>query len=139
MADSALKDPSAFPTGELIGEKLGKAAAAFGAVVDFLGKAHPGIAGDWKYYNDVKCWLYRAALKGKTVFWLSVEPGSFRTTFYLAASMDAAVMAGGLPEEAKEGFAASKGRKFRGLSLVLRSKKDLAAFKEALELKLGQP
>jgi hypothetical protein len=139
MGDSALTDPGAFPSEELIGEKLGRAKAAYAAVFGFLGSAFPEIRGEWKYYNDTKCWLLKAPLKGKTVFWLSVVPGFFRVTFYLGAAMDEAVRSSGLPEAAKEGFAASSGKKFRGLSLELKAKKDLAAFKEALGLKLASP
>jgi hypothetical protein len=139
MADSALTDPGAFPSEELIGEKLGRAEAAYKAVFGYLGAAYPEIRGEWKYYNDGKSWLLKAPLKGKTVFWLSVAPGFFRVTFYLGAGMEGSVMASGLPQAAKEGFAASSGKKFRGLSLELRAKKDLAAFKEALGLKLGSP
>jgi hypothetical protein len=137
MGDSALTDPKVFPTAEVLGEKLGRADAAYRAVFDFLGADFPDIAGEWKFYNDGKCWLQKVARKGKTVFWLSVSPGFFRTTFYLGADSEGLVKGSLLPEEAKAGFFASAGKKFRGLTLSMKAKKDLAAFKEALALKLS--
>jgi hypothetical protein len=137
MGDSALNDPKVFPSEDVLGEKLGRAAAAYRGVFDYLASDFPGIAGEWKFYNDGKCWLQKVSRKGKTAFWLSVSPGFFRTTFYLSAAMGDIVEGSDLPEDAKASFRASSGKKFRGITLALKAKKDLEAFKEALAIKLA--
>jgi hypothetical protein len=137
MDDSALTYPKVFPSEAVLDERLGRADAAYRAAFDFLGADFPDMAGEWKFYNDGKCWLQKVARKGKTVFWLSVSPGFFRTTFYLSAAAEGLVKGSLLPEGAKASFFASAGKKFRGLTLSLKAKKDLSAFKEALALKLS--
>ena len=37
---------------------------------------------EWRYYNDVKSWLGKAVHKKKTVFWLSIWDGYFKTSMY---------------------------------------------------------
>lgn len=37
---------------------------------------------EWRYYNDVKSWLGKATHKKKTVFWLSIWDGYFKTSMY---------------------------------------------------------
>jgi len=137
MGDSALTDPKVFPSEQVLGEKLGKAEAAYRAAFEYLGSRFPETIGEWKFYNDGKSWLQKVSRKGKTIFWLSVSPGSFRTTFYLNAAMGDIVEGSGLPEDAKAGFRASSGKKFRGLTVALKAQKDVAVFKEAMAIKLA--
>jgi len=37
---------------------------------------------EWRYYNDGKAWLCKVVFKKKTIFWLSVWDGFFKTGFY---------------------------------------------------------
>ena len=37
---------------------------------------------DWHYYKDSKAWLCKVAYKKKTIFWLSVHNGFFKTSFF---------------------------------------------------------
>lgn len=137
MGDSALTDPAVYPSEAVLEEHLGRAAAAYREAFGYLETDFPGIAGEWTYYRDVKCWLQKVSRKGKTVFWLSACAGCFRATFYLPAAMEGVVEGSGLPEDAKASFRASKGKKFRGASLRIATKKDIGAFKEALAIKLS--
>ena len=41
-----------------------------------------GLVPEWRYYNDGKVWLCKVVFKKKTVFWLSVWDGLFKTAFY---------------------------------------------------------
>jgi hypothetical protein len=41
-----------------------------------------GLAFEWRYYKDSKAWLCKVAHKKKTVFWLSVWDGFFKTSFF---------------------------------------------------------
>ena len=47
-----------------------------------LKKETPHLAYDWKYYKDSKAWLCKVSYKKKTVFWLSVWEGFFKTSFF---------------------------------------------------------
>lgn len=42
-----------------------------------------GLLMEWRFYNDGKAWLCKVSRKKKTVFWLSVWDGFFKTSFYL--------------------------------------------------------
>jgi hypothetical protein len=37
---------------------------------------------NWQYYKDSKAWLCKVAHKKKTVFWLSIWDGYFKTSFF---------------------------------------------------------
>ncbi len=133
-----LSDPAVFPSEEVLAGILGgRAKAALDALLEENRAAHPTFTSEWRYYNDGKRWLMKGQVKQKTVFWLSAATGSFRVTYYLGAGADAEVMAGDFSEEAKAGWKESTGKKFRGLTISVKSKKDLPACRAAADLKLS--
>jgi hypothetical protein len=136
MDTPVLGDPEVYPSDEVLGAKLGRSKAAFDALFEKIRAGLPDLEEGWKYYQDGKSWLLKVSRKKKTLFWLSVREGSFRTTFYLGAGAEAAVMGSGLPEEPKEQFRASAAKKFHGVTVEVKAKKDLAAFEELLGIKL---
>jgi hypothetical protein len=98
---------------------------------------HPDFEERWKYYNDGKSWLFNISRKKKTLGWFSVNEGSYRTTFYLSPNGGEALLGSDLPEELKEQYRAAKGKKFRGVTVTVKAKKDLAAYKELLAIKMA--
>lgn len=135
MATSILLDPDQYPSDEVLAARLGRAYPTYQGVLEAFRSACPQSTTEWRYYRDGKCWLMKASSKSKTVFWLSAGERFFTTTFYLHAGDEQALMSSGIPESAKQSLRASQGRKFRGARLELRSKKDLGAFRELLQLK----
>lgn len=87
------------PTEKDIVSVLGRTAGAWRALFDQLHAEHPDIAAVWNYYADGKSWLLKATRKSKTVFWLSVEKGAFRVSFYFPTRLLDAVLASGLSKE----------------------------------------
>ena len=82
METMTLKDPQILPTPEVLQNVLGTSYPVFDELIKTVAQSNYGIVGDWNYYNDGKAWLFKAAFKKKTVFWLSVWDGYFRTAFY---------------------------------------------------------
>jgi hypothetical protein len=133
-----LSDPSIFPSDEVLAGILGeRAEAALDAFLEENRASCPTFTSEWRFYNDGKRWLMKAQVKKKTVFWLSAGKKEFHATFYLAAAADRDVLAGDFSEESKAGWKASKGKKFRGLTIAVKSKRDLPACRSAEALKLS--
>ncbi|MCL2596948.1 MAG: DUF3788 domain-containing protein [Paludibacter sp.] len=74
-------DPSIFPSEEKLQNVLGKNYIIFAEMSKNLTENF-GLIFQWKYYNDSKAWLCKVSFKNKTVFWLSIWDGFFRTSFY---------------------------------------------------------
>ena len=68
---------------------------------------------------------------------LSVEEGYFRTTFYLNAAAGEALLGSSLPEELKEQYRESEGKKIRGVTLILKKKAAVELYKALLGNKLA--
>lgn len=82
METVLLKDPQVLPTPEVLSGALGSSYPAYEELVATAGSPSYAIDVNWNYYNDGKAWLCKMVHKKKTVFWLSVWEGFFRTTFY---------------------------------------------------------
>ncbi|HVN48004.1 MAG TPA: DUF3788 family protein [Bacteroidota bacterium] len=137
MENPALNDPEIFPTREVLFSHLGRAKASFVALVEYNHKNFPDFNERWKYYCDGKSWLMNVSRKKKTLFWLSVGNGFFRTGFYFHAAAEHDILNCGLPEEYKNKFMESAGKKFRGISVLIKTKKDIDLYKTLLSLKLS--
>ncbi len=89
-----LNEPEIFPTSEVLKETLKESYAVFEELSAVL--IEQGTALDWKYYNDGKAWLCKVSCKKKTVFWLSVWEGYFRTSFFFVERHLEGIMALGI-------------------------------------------
>ncbi len=136
MDEPVLSDPKVEPTDEVLAACLGRSKGVLDAALLHVQGRCPGAQAQWKYYRDGKSWLLSASWRKKTLFWLAAGHRRFRITFYLGPRAEADVLASAIPEEAKARYRESAGRKIRGVTLVLATKKDLAAFEELLELRL---
>ena len=137
LTKPVLHDASVMPDDEVLADVLGPAKAAFDQLHVRLTATCPAAVATWKYYRDGNAWLMSAAWKKKTLFWLSADRSSFRTTFYLPSSLEAELVNCDLPEAVKSSYAASAGKKIRGATAVIRTTADLAAFDTLLALKLS--
>jgi len=135
MDKPVLGDKNQFPTEEIIFSHLGKTKALWLSFFKYLHTNHPDLSQEWRYYNDGKSWLMKVTRKSKTIFWLSVIPAAFRTTFYLTEKAADVISGSSLPEELKEQFKTGSG-KLRGLTVVFRGKNDIENAKSLLTIKL---
>ncbi len=77
-----LRDPEVTPTEKLLQEVLGRSFGAYTELTSRYTENEYDLQPQWRYYNDGKAWLCKVAYKSKTVFWLSVWDGFFKTSFF---------------------------------------------------------
>ena len=133
-----LSDKSQFPTDEIIFSHIGRAKALWVSLFKFLADEHPDFTQEWRYYGDGKSWLMKVQHKKKTVFWLSILKGSFRTTFYIHEKAEKMVADSKIGQELKEQFRDGKNfGKIRGIRVMFKNKKDVESAKELIGMKLS--
>ena len=138
MDQPVLSDKTQFPTDEIIFSHLGKTKDIWISFFGYLYKNHPDITPEWRYYNDGKSWLMKNMLKKKNVFWLGIQKGTFRITFYFTDRAAKAIADSTIPAEMKKQFKDGKHYgKIRGLTVVFKYKKDIETAKALLAIKLS--
>jgi hypothetical protein len=132
MEPPVLTDPKLFPSDEVVFSHLGKTRSLWEAFFGSIHAEHPDFDTKWRYYNDGKSWLMNVSRKKKTVFWLTVIPGSFRITCYFTDKAAAAIQASPLSDELKAQFIGGKRYgKLGGITVTFKRKRDL---KDAMAL-----
>jgi hypothetical protein len=136
MDSPLLSDPDIYPSPEIIFSHLGAARPLWEALFNYLAREQPEMSSEWRYYRDGKSWLLKATLRKKTIFWLSLLPGGFRTTFYFGDKAEGAIAESALSEEMKREFMGGKhyGR-IRGLTVNYLEMADVNAAKVLIEIK----
>ena len=138
MDQLVLSDKTQFPTEEIIFSHLGKAKNIWVSFFEYLQENYPDILSEWRYYNDGKSWLMKNTRKKKTVFWLSIQEGTFRITFYFTDRAETAIAGSTIPAEMKKQFKEGKQYgKIRGLTVFFKFKKDIETAKTLLMIKLN--
>jgi len=87
-----------FPTNEVLKEALKESYTVFEELSAIFTNER-GLVSDWRYYKDSKAWLCKVSNKNKTVFWLSVWDGYFRTSFFFMERQLEGIIALGIREE----------------------------------------
>ena len=82
MEKMLLKDPGIFPSKEVLKNVLGDIYSVLEELETQLTQDEFALTFDWNYYNDGKAWLCKVCHKKKTVFWLSIWEGHFKTSFF---------------------------------------------------------
>jgi hypothetical protein len=137
MEPPILTDKNQFPTEEIIYSHIGKTEPLWNSVFNFIHTNHPDISEEWRYYNDGKSWLLKVTRKSKTVFWLSIIKGSFRTTFYFTDKAEDAISASSISGKLKKQFSdAKRFGKIRSITIVFKNKKDIEDAKKLIALKI---
>lgn len=138
MDTPILSDKSQFPTDKVVYLHIGKTKTLWDLLFQYIAGEHPDFTREWRYYNDGKSWLMKVQHKKKTVFWLSVIKGSFRTTFYIHEKAEKIIAASTIPQKLKDQFRAGKNfGKIRGITVVYKNKRDLEDAKELIGIKIG--
>lgn len=136
MEKPCLKNPDEFPDDEVLSKTLGTAQDIWINFLNFLKDNHPQFEGRWRYYNDGKNWLYKIIKKKKTICWVSVYPGKFKTTFYFPDRAEDLICSSDLDPEYVDKFVNGKRYgKTRGLSIDIQTLTDLENTKKLIEIK----
>ncbi len=105
MEKPLLNDPDIFPTPEVLAQILGKNYAILEELIGAMTADGLGLTVEWRFYKDGKAWLGKACYKKKTIFWLSVWDGFFKTGFYFTEKAKPGVLELPIDETLKSEFA----------------------------------
>jgi hypothetical protein len=108
METIQLKDPQVITSPEVLSPVLGDTYPVFEELMQTITSPDFGFNGEWNYYNDGKAWLFKAQFKKKTVFWLSVWEGYFKTAFYFTEKNCQGIFELEIDENIKKEFVANK-------------------------------
>ncbi len=137
MEAPVLSNKVQFPTEEIIFSHIGKSKRLWELLFEFIHKNQPDFLEEWKFYNDGKSWLLKVTRKKKTILWLSIIRGTFRTTYYFTDKADGTIYKSHISEELKKQFKNKKGNKLKGITIVFKTKKDVEYARELLTIKLN--
>ena len=104
MEKQLLREQDIFPTKEVLENLLGDVYNVLEALETQLTQDEFGLTFDWNYYMDGKSWLCKVCHKKKTVFWLSIWEGFFKTTFFFLERHLEGIAALDIPEQIKDDF-----------------------------------
>ena len=137
MDKNVLTDKNQFPTPEMIFTHIGKSKKYWETLFDHLRTNHPDFNEQWRYYIDGKSWLLKVTRKSKTIFWLSVLPEAFRITFYFGDRAEPLISDSPISEKFKREF--KEGKKYgkiRGITIIVKSEKDIDNIISLIDIKL---
>ena len=136
METPLLRDPGTPPSDEILKGILKNSYSAYGETVKTITGPEYGLIPQWKYYRDGKAWLCKVSNKKKTVFWLSVWEGYFKTSFYFVERHCPGVLDLDIDKSIKEEFKTKKpfGTLFP-LSLEIRRKEQISDLLKVIEYK----
>jgi len=136
METPSLKNPDIFPTSEVLKNALEVSYPAFEKLMEIIASESYGLVPQWNYYKDGKAWLCKVTFKKKTVFWLSVWDGFFRTGFYFTEKNSAGITGLEIAESIKENFSRNKHiGKLIPLGIQINSKDQIADILKIIEYK----
>jgi hypothetical protein len=108
MESMVLKDPAIYPGKPVLQKALAGSYPAYKELINIISEKEYGLVPDWRYYNDGKAWLCKVVHKKKTIFWLSVWDGYFKTGFYFTEKSGAAISSLDIDPDIKKSFTNAK-------------------------------
>jgi len=131
------KDPLVRPNDKSLFSILGDKSRLWLGIMEHMRHHYPDAAGEWRYYNDGKQWLFKMNRKKNTVFWIVALEDTFRITFYFGDKAEPWIEKSALPEPMKRDFKSAKRYgKIRGISIKMADEKDVDSVKKLVELKV---
>lgn len=107
-AQMLLKDADIFPSDKILEDALGEGFNVLVSFLETITNNEYALTLEWRYYNDGKAWLGKAVYKKKTIFWLSVWEGFFKTSFFFMEKHLEAIAKLDISETIKDEFAKAK-------------------------------
>ena len=136
MEEPCLIDETEYPDDRVLTHYLGDAKGAWGAFATFLETSYPDLSPEWQYYNDGKSWLCKIVKRSRTVCWVSVYRGKFKTTFYFPDRAEDLIVNSSIRKNYKEQFVNARHfGKTRGLTVAIRKVADLSTAKKLIAIK----
>ena len=104
MEVQLLREQEIFPSEEVLKTVLGQVYDVWTEMEKHVTQGEFALTFNWNYYRDGKSWLCKVCHKKKTVFWLSVWEGLFKTTFYYTEKHLTGIADLDISEQIKEDF-----------------------------------
>jgi hypothetical protein len=137
MEKPVLSDANTYPSEEIILGFLGKSKEYWKEFGDMLNTSFPNLELCWNYYKDGSNWLCKVVNKKKTVFWLSVYDGYFKTAFYFTEKTGSNIRRLDIGKEIIDSYLKAKSfGKLKPLRIDIKSKKTIKDLKKVIEYKL---
>ena len=108
MEELLLKEQEIYPSEEVLKNVLGQVYVVWAEFETQVIQGEFSLTLDWNYYKDQKSWLCKVCHKKKTIFWLSVWEGFFKTTFYFTEKHLEDIADLEISEQIKEDFCKTK-------------------------------
>ena len=108
MEKKLLTNPDTPPTREVLKSALGNTYSVFDELMVRTSFVENDLLTEWRYYKDGKSWLCKVCYRRKTMFWLSVWDGYFKTGFYFMPRHSEGVMELDIDEKVKHDFLNNK-------------------------------
>ena len=137
MENNPLNDKTVKPNDEIIFSIIGDKELLWNQTFAYLYDHNKDISGDWKFYNDGKSWLFKAAKKKKTIFWIQILADTFRIAFWFGDKVEPPILESDLPESMKTDFLnAKRYGKIRSIYIDMKDANDLQNVKKLIDIKL---
>jgi hypothetical protein len=108
MEKPLLKDPDIFPDEIVLKGVLKSSYPVYQTFMTTVTGEPFDLVPQWRFYKDGGAWLCKVAFKKKTVFWLSIWDGFFKTTFYFTEKNGAGIAELNVDQKLKDIFNAGK-------------------------------
>ncbi|HBZ26545.1 MAG TPA: hypothetical protein DEO54_09985 [Rikenellaceae bacterium] len=103
-----LRDENIFPDEDVLKTVLGDLYPVYREFIEIVTGEEYSLETQWNYYKDGKSWLCKVSKKKKTILWLSVWSGYFKTGFYFTEKSMEAILALEIEKDLKETFLSTK-------------------------------
>ena len=108
-AEMLLRDPDIFPSEKVLQNALGESVHnVLASFLETITNEEYALSIEWRYYNDGKAWLGKVLYKKKSVLWLSVWDGLFKTSFFFTEKHLEKIAALDIAKTIKDEFAGAE-------------------------------
>jgi hypothetical protein len=138
MEKPCLNDENEYPDDAVLERHLGTVKTVWDMFVESLQNNYQSVAGEWRYYNDGKNWLFKVPKKKKTLCWVAVFEGFFKVGCYFSDKAEPLIIDSSLPQEYKDQFLTGKRYgKIRAVNVTVTGASALDAVGTLLGIKEG--
>jgi len=136
MEIQLLREQEIYPSKEVLKSLLGPVYDVLETFETQVTQGELTLTFDWNYYRDGKSWLCKVCHKKKTVCWLSVWEGFFKTSFFFMEKHLEGIAALDISEQIKEDFCRTKPvGKFLPMILNIDKQEQLADLLKVIQFK----
>jgi hypothetical protein len=138
MASSFFDDKSEVPAKNEVAKVLGRTSILWNQLKGLLATRYEPLTETWKFYSQKSGWSLQLKRKKRTVLYLIPCKGHFVAAFVLGDKAVKAAQESDLPVSILERI--GKAKRYvegRGISIEVKSKKDLSHVEELAEIKMA--